>query len=183
MTPLLRAAVALGGIGVVAGAAWALRRASGEARERLVSAVALLVILLVPSIAWTHYFVLLVPVGLLAWDLAPATTSPRAVRAGVLVALALTSRPLILDEIHLHRGPVTILVGPTLAALVAYALVLVVGRAASRAAIHAGSPNPPSASPFSAAASTAAAGSALQSGGTNASPPHAVEGSQTPGSG
>lgn len=94
---------------------WSLR---GRRNDPLVHGFALLVILLVPNIAWTHYFVLLVPVGMLALA---RTETPRAralVGAACAFAYALCARPIAPDESQFptHRG--LVIVGPTLAAAV-----------------------------------------------------------------
>jgi alpha-1,2-mannosyltransferase len=183
LSPATRTLVGASVAAMIAGGVWAVWGAPPERRERVTCAIAFVVMLLAPTIAWTHYFVLLVPAGALGWELAPAARSPRAVRGVVLAALALCSRPLLLDQVHQLRGPVTILIGPTIAALLVYATVVIVARAGRNRAAHAGTPKPPSTTARTATANTAAAGSTLQSGGTNASAPQPIDGSQTLGSG
>ncbi len=124
-----RAVVAAAGALLAAGAWWALAPLERERRDRLAIGVIAALTLLLPTIAWTHYFILLVPPALGIWEIAADIPQRAWVRAGLLAALALCSRPLFLDEIGMHRGPVTLIVGPTLSAGLIYVLVIVVARA------------------------------------------------------
>jgi hypothetical protein len=127
VSPATRALAAIVGLSIVLVAWWACSRLAGGVRERLAETVVVVFLLLVPSISWTHYFVLLVPPALGLWELAPPTVA-RSVRASLLAALALCSRPIVLDHTTLARGPVTLIVGPTLAAGIVYVVTIVVAR-------------------------------------------------------
>jgi Glycosyltransferase family 87 len=113
---------------MVLGAGYALRHARDRDRERLAFAVVTTVVLLAPSMAWTHYSLFLLPPLLGCVELAlQAGRRWLGVSAGFGV-LAMCSRPLLLDHIDHHRGPVTVIVGPTIAALILYALAIAVAR-------------------------------------------------------
>jgi hypothetical protein len=122
------AAIAMTGLGF-----WAFKPLDATTRTRLACGVLALITLLVPSIGWTHYFMVLVPIGMMLWELAAKMAYPAFVRAALAAPLLLCSRPLLPDQINLSRGPVTILVGPTIAAAIVYVLLLVVARTSSRA--------------------------------------------------
>ncbi|HLK40445.1 MAG TPA: glycosyltransferase family 87 protein [Polyangiaceae bacterium] len=109
--------------------AWlGLRGVDDAAREPLAQAVATAVMLLAPSISWTHYWLFFVPplVGC-TWMVYRA--GHRAVGVGISVlALALCSRPFVIDHIDHHRSAVTVIVGPTLAAGLLYVLAFTAAR-------------------------------------------------------
>ncbi len=116
-TPAVRAAVVLCALALVATPAWLLR---ARRRDPLAEAFALLLTLLVPSISWTHYFVLLVPLALLAvhraTDLAPRART--AVLALTGAAMLVCMRPFAPDESAFASAHGLLIVGPTLAGIV-----------------------------------------------------------------
>lgn len=175
VAPSTRVFVALAAVLMIALAAWSVRRVDTVHRERLVAASCAVFVLMIPTIAWTHYFVLLVPVGVAIWELAPS----RPARGAVVAALLLCSRPLAMDHVKIERGPIGMIVGPTIAALLLYATVVL----ASRRLTHTGSSKPSVASARTASASTSAAGRTLESGGRKASAPQRGDGSHSDGSG
>jgi alpha-1,2-mannosyltransferase len=105
---------------IVAAMALLLARSRDEARWRpLAEATAFVVILLAPTIAWTHYFVALLPV------FAALVAARRALWLPVAAAAALLCRPLVPSQNHWPgRGPLALSL-PTLAALLGAALVVV----------------------------------------------------------
>jgi alpha-1,2-mannosyltransferase len=115
-------------VALMLGAWVVLRRTRNEDRERLAFAVVTTIVLLAPSMAWTHYFLFLVPPMLGCIELAQRAGRRRLGAIAGLSIIALCSRPLLLDHIGHHRGPVTVIVGPTVAAIILYALVIAVAR-------------------------------------------------------
>jgi hypothetical protein len=109
--------------------AWyALRNTPEPERERLEFAVATTILLLAPSISWTHYSLFLVPPLLGCLELTERS-GRRWLGVGACVGvLAMCSRPLLLDHINHHRGALTVIVGPTIAALILYALAILLAR-------------------------------------------------------
>lgn len=175
VTPSTHAIVAASSVVMIVLAAWSVRRVDPVRRERLVAAACGIFLVTIPTLAWTHYFVFLVPVALAIWELAPS----RPMRGAVVAALLLCSRPLAMDHVKIERGRLDVIVGPTIAAFVLYVLVVL----ASRRLSQPGSSKPSFASDRTASASTSAAGRTLESGGKNASAPQRVDGSQSDGSG
>jgi alpha-1,2-mannosyltransferase len=110
-TPLARFAT-LGVAGVLVAAPATMLR--DDRQSPLGECFAFLFMLLVPSISWTHYFVLLVPCAAAAWS------SPERGRSGRVLACALLCtcmRPILGDNAHLDRDHGLMLAGPTLGAL------------------------------------------------------------------
>jgi alpha-1,2-mannosyltransferase len=110
-TPAARIAALAGACALTAGPALLLR---DDRQSPLPECFAFLFMLLVPSISWTHYFVLLVPCAVAAWS------SPERGRYGRVLACALLCtcmRPIIGDNAHLDRDHGMMLAGPTLGAL------------------------------------------------------------------
>jgi hypothetical protein len=128
LSTVARVGLAGATVAMLAGGWAACRGLHETTRTRLASGVVAVVMLLVPTLAWTHYFVFLVPVALLVWELAGRIEGHALVRASLVVPLLLCSRPLFLDQVTCERSFVTIIVGPTVAAVVLYALLLVVAR-------------------------------------------------------
>lgn len=85
----------------------------------LAEAVALALVLLVPSIAWTHYFVLLVPVLLVVTSRLPPAA---ALVAGT--AFLLCSWPVLPDQTRFRPAAHQLVSGPTLAALLSAVLLV-----------------------------------------------------------
>jgi alpha-1,2-mannosyltransferase len=112
----------------------AYRRLAAESREHAQSfaeALALVAMLLVPNIAWTHYFVFLIPVAAIV--IAMRQSDDVATLVMLAVAIALCCRPLLapqnLEPASVHN---TLLISlPTFAAvLMCTALVRVAGKVA-----------------------------------------------------
>lgn len=111
-----RTAVPVLGLFMAAWPVWALRR---DRRSPVLEGVALLATLLLPSIAWTHYYVLLVPVALVAVEHAmrEGTRGPRWPAYVAVSLVVLCMRPLAPDGADFQHARGLVLVGPTLAAL------------------------------------------------------------------
>jgi hypothetical protein len=126
LTPPLwvRATVVAAGVAFVVLAVALTRRRRDAA---LLDALSILAMLLLPSIAWTHYFVFLLPVALVACTRAPSGTPRVAVAVVSGLLLALCARPWITDQTDfdpLHRGNIA---GPSYAALGMLLLVAAIG--------------------------------------------------------
>ena len=132
----LRAAMACSAFAMAGVAYWALRALDLATRTKLATGTVVVAMLLVPSISWTHYFVFLVPILLMLWELAGQLPERSLLRTSLAVPLLLCSRPIFLDQIDRHRGPLgTIIPGPTLAAVLVYVLLVFVGRRLRRDAV------------------------------------------------
>jgi hypothetical protein len=109
--------------------AWyALRDTPDRERERLSFAVVTTILLLAPTISWTHYALFLVP-PLLGCVAIAERSGRRWLGVGVTIGvLVMCSRPLLLDHINHQRGPLTVIVGPTIAAAILYVFAIVVAR-------------------------------------------------------
>jgi len=111
------------------GAWWLLSRIPRPAEcawRPLAEAAALAVMLLAPSLSWSHYFLLLLPALVAGWAAAPARTRGP---VGVLVAVAfgLCCRPIMPDQVRPVLDAITVVDGPMSAALLAGMLVLALG--------------------------------------------------------
>lgn len=109
-----RVAVPVLALVMVAWPAWWLRR---ERRSPLLEAFALLATLLLPNIAWTHYYLLIVPVALVAVEHVASSNGPRWPAFAALLSLVLCMRPFAPDGSNFQHSRGWVLVGPTLAAL------------------------------------------------------------------
>jgi alpha-1,2-mannosyltransferase len=110
-TPLARVATTAVACALAAAPVLMLR---DDRRSPLGDCFAFLLMLLVPGISWTHYFVLLVPCA------AAARSSPeggRFARASAVALLLTCTRPILGDNAHLDLHHGLILAGPTLGAL------------------------------------------------------------------
>jgi alpha-1,2-mannosyltransferase len=106
-------------------ACWQLPRALEPGlRSRVRAALIALFTLLVPGFSWTHYFILLVPLGLLVWEMADRVPGTWAYRVSLLVPLLLCSRPVLPAQDFPRRHPGPILAGPTFAAILVALLIL-----------------------------------------------------------
>jgi hypothetical protein len=105
---------------LVAVPAWTLR---DRRTDPLVDGFAILITLLVPSLSWTHYFVLLVPLSLVAFASAETARTRAVAVLGSAVAFLLCVRPIAPDESRFvdHRG--LVIVGPTIAAAILFVVL------------------------------------------------------------
>ena len=119
-TAPIRAAVLVLAALLVAIPAWSLAK---NRTSPLVDGFALLLTLLVPSISWTHYFFLLVPIALLAASHAASKRDRAIALAGSTVAMLSCMRPIapMGSDFATHRG--LVIVGPTIAALIMTAVL------------------------------------------------------------
>ena len=89
----------------------------------LAEAAAIIMMLLVPPLSWTHYFIFVIPL-VLALIAATEPTARRALAFPIAVIVLLCSRPLLMDHVaHGRFFSIEIIGGPTLALLLAIALV------------------------------------------------------------
>jgi hypothetical protein len=121
----------------------ALRPLASAPRTRAACGALAALGLLIPGIAWTHYFVLLVPVGIHLWEEAREVRGTAFYRVALAAALLLCSRPILPDQVDPRRGPGLLLGGPTLAALIIWALIVLLAWIKARGPR---SPRPPSGS-------------------------------------
>ncbi len=133
-------------VAVVAAAALVLVRRVPAERDAdwrpLAEGLAFVTILLVPSIAWTHYFVLLLPVVAIAASRRPLPGAP-GVYAALTLAFLLCSRLLIPDQTAFSPAAHHVVAGPTFAALIALGTLLwliATTRLDPRRAVRAASP-------------------------------------------
>ena len=114
-SPSTRLAVLAAGLGGAILVALRLAKVHPTERPRLAGIAAVLGMLILPGISWSHYFVFLLPAGLGAAHLARAQGVSRRVVAGFLgAAVVLLSRPILIDQVTPGNGIVD---GPLLAAL------------------------------------------------------------------
>jgi len=120
-SPSTRVAVA---VAALLGTAAVVHRASRarDHREQVLQAGALLGMLLVPGISWSHYFVFLIPAGIAAAAAARQNGwSAIGIGAAIVVAGALVTRPFFPDQVVPRGGIVD---GAFVSALVILALLL-----------------------------------------------------------
>jgi hypothetical protein len=110
-TPLARIATVGVACGLAVAPALLLR---DDRHSPLGECCAFLFMLLVPSISWTHYFVLLLPCAAAAWSSSERGRFARPLAAALLCTCM---RPIIGDNAHLDRDHGLMLAGPTLGAL------------------------------------------------------------------
>jgi alpha-1,2-mannosyltransferase len=109
--PLARVAT-LGAAGALCAAPALMLR--DDRQSALAECFAFLFMLLVPSISWTHYFVMLLPCAAAVWSSPERGRFARPLAAALLCTCM---RPIIGDNAHLDRDHGLMLVGPTLGAL------------------------------------------------------------------
>jgi alpha-1,2-mannosyltransferase len=106
----------------------------------LLDAFCALAMLLLPSIAWTHYFVFLVPVALVIATRLPRGLPLRLGGPACVCLLALCARPFIPDQTDFEPTRGATLAGPTYAALGMLVLLVTVAVLRSRGSQRPGEP-------------------------------------------
>jgi alpha-1,2-mannosyltransferase len=137
MYPLERWALIVSGAFflIAAAAAWrALGRVPPGGSDRqtaLAEGFALLGMLLIPNIAWTHYFVFLLPVMAIVWSQRPRRSRAPLILAAI--ALVLCMRPVLPPQeiVPAHVATPWLISGPTVAALLLTIALLLVARHAA----------------------------------------------------
>jgi alpha-1,2-mannosyltransferase len=120
---------------IAAGAAWmAIRRVPPAAADRgtpLAEGFAFLGMLLIPNIAWTHYFVFLLPVMAIVWSQRSRRSPAPLILAAI--ALVLCLRPMLPPQEVVPANVATpwLISGPTVAALLLTMALLLVARHAA----------------------------------------------------
>lgn len=102
-------------------------RAGSPERAGQVAQVLALWLLLVPSLAWTHYYIWILPIVLVLHDWTPAASRP-SMRVPLAIAVALITWPVIPLQHELGFRAAYFIAGPTYAALVTMWLVYEVMR-------------------------------------------------------
>ena len=128
--PVWAKAIVVAAVGGAIAIVWRAVRGRVRGSEPELEAFTMLAILLVPSIAWTHYFVLLVPVVLLVLE--RAGREAKLASGAAIAALLPCTRPIIADYTQFQPRHPGWMAGPTVGALLAFGALLAVALRCSK---------------------------------------------------